>query len=118
MTSNKVEADKEKEEKSAEVMSKQESGRKDVRDAPPKFDEEGWKPKTSLGVKVKTGEINNIDYILDNRLKILEPEIVDILMPDLSVDLLLVGQSKGKFGGGQRRVFRQTQKKNTGGQQT
>ena len=32
-------------------------------------------------------------------------------MPNLSVDLLLVGQSKGKFGGGQRRVFRQTQKK-------
>lgn len=72
---------------------------------------ESWKPKTSLGTKVKNGEINNIDSILDNRLEILEPEIVDILMPNLSVDLLLVGQSKGKFGGGQRRVFRQTQKK-------
>ena len=75
------------------------------------FDKESWKPKTSLGMKVKNGEIDNIDYILDNRLKILEREIVDILMPNLNVDLLLVGQSKGKFGGGQRRVFRQTQKK-------
>ncbi len=75
------------------------------------IDNESWKPKTSLGMKVKKGEIDNIDYILDNRLKILEPEIVDILMPNLTTDLLLVGQSKGKFGGGQRRVFRQTQKK-------
>ena len=75
------------------------------------FDKESWKPKTSLGMKVKTGEIDNIDYILDNRFKILEHEIVDMLIPNLNVDLLLVGQSKGKFGGGQRRVFRQTQKK-------
>lgn len=75
------------------------------------FDKESWKPKTSLGMKVKSGEIDSIDYILDNRLKILESEIINILMPDLNVDLLLVGQSKGKFGGGQRRVFRQTQKK-------
>src|SRR3989344_3969702 len=76
-----------------------------------RFDKESWKPKTSTGIKVKSGEIDNIDYILDNRLKIMEPEIVDILMPNLIVDLLLVGQSKGKFGGGQKRVFRQTQKK-------
>src|SRR3989338_3680365 len=75
------------------------------------FDKESWKPKTSLGMKVKSGEINNIEYILDNRLRILEHEIVDVLMPNLITDLLLVGQSKGKFGGGQRRVFRQTQKK-------
>ena len=78
---------------------------------PSSFDKETWKPKTSLGMKVKNGEIDNIDYILDNRLKILEREIVDVLMPNLTSDLLLVGQSKGKFGGGQRRVFRQTQKK-------
>ena len=75
------------------------------------FDKESWKPKTSLGMKVKSGEIDNIDYILDNRFRILEHEIVDMLIPNLNVDLLLVGQSKGKFGGGQRRVFRQTQKK-------
>jgi small subunit ribosomal protein S5 len=75
------------------------------------FDKEGWKPKTALGMKVKSGEIDSIDYILDNRLKILEYGIVDVLMPNLNSDLLLVGQSKGKFGGGQRRVFRQTQKK-------
>lgn len=76
-----------------------------------KVDGEVWVPKTELGRKVKNGEITKIDEIIDNGMKILEPEIIDILMPDLETDLLLIGQSKGKFGGGQRRVFKQTQKK-------
>lgn len=75
------------------------------------FEKEAWKPKTSLGIKVKNGEISGIDYALDKRIKILEPEIVDALLPNLTTDLLMVGQSKGKFGGGQKRVFKQTQKK-------
>lgn len=75
------------------------------------FDKEGWKPMTSLGKRVKNGEIVNIEQILDKRDKILEHQIVDILLPNLSTDLLLIGQSKGKFGGGAKRVFKQTQKK-------
>lgn len=75
-----------------------------------KTDLSDWKPKTELGRKVKDREIMDIDKILDNSLRILEPEIVDSLL-DLEQDLLLIGQSKGKFGGGSRRVFRQTQKK-------
>lgn len=75
------------------------------------FEKEAWKPKTSLGIKVKNGEISGIDYALDKRIKILEPEIVDALLPNLTTDLLMVGQAKGKFGGGQKRVFKQTQKK-------
>ena len=85
--------------------------KKTFKDVKVEFDKDSWKPKTSLGMKVKNEEITDIDYVLDNRLKILEREIVDVLMPNLVTDLLLVGQSKGKFGGGQRRVFRQTQKK-------
>ncbi len=75
------------------------------------FDKESWKPKTEMGRKVKEGEIKNIDEILIEGQKIMEPEIVDALLPNLESDLLLIGQSKGKFGGGQRRIFRQTQKK-------
>ena len=77
----------------------------------PAFEKETWKPKTSLAKQVKSGSITHIDQILDQGLSILEPGIVDVLMPSSSTELLLVGQSKGKFGGGQRRVFRQTQKK-------
>ncbi len=71
---------------------------------------ESWKPKTKLGTKVKNKELLEIDEILNHGQKILEPEIVDSLL-HLEQDLLLIGQSKGKFGGGARRVFRQTQKK-------
>lgn len=75
------------------------------------FDKEAWKPKTSIGNKIKSGEINNIDEVLDKGIRILEAEIIDVLIPNLETDLLLVGQSKGKFGGGKRRIFKQTQKK-------
>ncbi len=70
-----------------------------------------WQPKTSLGKKVKSGEIIDIDQILDKGQKILEATIVDVLLPNMQNDLLMIGQAKGKFGGGQKRIFRQTQKK-------
>ncbi|MGM5479997.1 MAG: 30S ribosomal protein S5 [Nanobdellota archaeon] len=73
-------------------------------------DVDSWKPRTAVGRQVKSGEIKNIDEILLKGLKILEQEIVDSLLT-LDSELLLIGQAKGKFGGGQRRVFRQTQKK-------
>ncbi len=75
---------------------------------------EDWNPKTETGRKVVNGEINHIDQILETGLAILEPEIVESLL-HLESDLLFVGQAKGKFGGGQRRVFRQTQKKSREG---
>lgn len=75
------------------------------------FDKEKWQPKTTLGRSVKDGKIIDINEILDSGKPILETEIVDVLLPNLQSDLLMIGQSKGKFGGGQRRVFKQTQKK-------
>lgn len=80
-------------------------------EAPILIKEEDWYPKTELGKKVNSGEITDINFILDNGYVILEKEIVDKLLPDLQTDLLLIGQAKGKFGGGKRRIFRQTQKK-------
>jgi len=76
----------------------------------PREDLDNWKPKTEMGMKVKNKEITEIDEILDKGHRILEPEIVDTLL-NVESDLILIGQSKGKFGGGQRRAFRQTQKK-------
>ena len=70
-----------------------------------------WKPKTELGMKVKKGEITDIKMLLESKKPILESAIVDVLLPNLRTDLLLIGQAKGKFGGGKRRAFRQTQKK-------
>ncbi len=75
------------------------------------FDPSSWLPKTALGKKVKAKEITDLGEILDSGQRILEPEIVEMLLPDLETDLLAVGQSKGKFGGGKRTIWRQTQKK-------
>jgi|SRR3989344_289444 len=69
-----------------------------------------WVPKTKLGKLVKEGKIKNIDEILNKDMVILESEIVDTLLP-LETDLLNIGQAKGKFGGGKRRAWKQTQKK-------
>jgi len=71
---------------------------------------EDWEPKTKLGEEVKSGKIKNIDEILKSGRKILESEIVDYLL-NLKSDLISIGQSKGKFGGGKRRAWRQTQRK-------
>ena len=69
-----------------------------------------WVPKTKLGKEVRDSKIKNIDEILNNKRKILEAEIVDTLL-NLKSDLVSIGQSKGKFGGGKRRAWRQTQRK-------
>jgi small subunit ribosomal protein S5 len=72
---------------------------------------EKWVPKTEVGKKVKAGEIKDIDIILSSGKRILESEIVDFLLPNLEYDLITIGQSKGKFGGGKRSIWKQTQKK-------
>jgi small subunit ribosomal protein S5 len=82
-----------------------------VEEKPISAELEGWKPKTGVGKQVQSGEITDIDVILDSGKRVLEPQIADALLPGLQKELLLVGQSKGKFGGGSRRIFKQTQKK-------
>ena len=72
---------------------------------------DAWVPKTEVGKLVNTGKEKDIDKILDTGKRILEAEIVDVLIPNLKSDVILIGQAKGKFGGGKRRAWRQTQKK-------
>jgi len=76
-----------------------------------------WVPKTQLGRDVKEGKLKDFDVILTDNKKILESEISDSLL-NLESDLLLIGQAKGKFGGGKRRAWRQTQKKTMEGNVT
>lgn len=111
---------KEQEEKVAEEIKKSESTRTFER--PKRLDPQerakqdavqavdSWIPTTKLGKLVKSGKEIDLDKILLHHKKILEPEIVDkLISPDS--DMILIGQAKGKFGGGKRRAWRQTQKK-------
>lgn len=78
----------------------------------PKEEEERiWEPKTKLGKKTKSGEIESIDEILDRGLYIREAKIVDHLLPNLKQEFVPIGQRKGKFGGGQRTLYKSTIKK-------
>jgi small subunit ribosomal protein S5 len=111
---------KELEEVKKEVKEKEKPEEKGQRrrryNAPPTRQEiiEAWDPKTKLGEEVKTGKIKDIDEVLKDGKKILESEIVDSLI-DVKSDLVSIGQSKGKFGGGKRRAWRQTQRKTNEG---
>lgn len=110
-----VEPEEEKVEIQKDVIEKVPDEDKPERPLPGSFDLAAWTPKTEIGKKVKSGEEKDIGKILDAGIPILEPQIAEILLPNLETDLLLIGQSKGKFGGGSRRIFRQTQKKSPEG---
>jgi len=62
-----------------------------------------WTPRTELGKKVLSGEVSSMEQLFENGIKITEPEIVDVLLPDLKNEIILIGGSGGK-GGGKRRT--------------
>jgi len=89
--------------------------RRDRRDRREEFNIEAWTPKTALGKAVKAGELVSLRQVLESGKPILEPEIVDALLPGSEIDFVNIGQAKGKFGGGKRRPMKQTQKKTAEG---
>jgi len=50
--------------------------------------EKEWQPRTRVGRLVKEGKITSIDEIFARNLPILEPEIVDYLLPDLKHEVI------------------------------
>jgi small subunit ribosomal protein S5 len=97
-----------KEKKSKKEMTREERAKEEIKERIA-----SWIPKTKIGKLVKGKKLTDLDEILE-KYKILEPEIVDSLL-DLDSELLAMGQAKGKFGGGKRRAWRQTQKKTAEG---
>ncbi|MCD6478216.1 MAG: 30S ribosomal protein S5 [Candidatus Aenigmarchaeota archaeon] len=67
-----------------------------------------WKPRTKLGKLVVEGKITSMDQIFEEGMKIMEPEIVDYLLPGLEHELILIGGSPGKGGGIRRTPARRT----------
>ena len=69
---------------------------------------EEWVPKTKLGKEVMEGKITSMDQIFEEGRKIMEPEIVDFILPDIEHELILIGGSPGKGGGKRRTPARRT----------
>jgi len=76
---------------------------------------ENWKPKTELGKKVLAGEITDMAKVFSEGLKIAEPVIVDVLIPNLEKEIILIGGSTGKGGGIKRTPFKRTSRMHKSG---
>lgn len=64
-----------------------------------------WNPKTRLGRLVASGEITTMSDALKSRLPLREPEIVDILLPDLADEVLDVNMVQRMTDSGRRVRF-------------
>jgi len=64
-----------------------------------------WNPKTKLGMMVKTGQITNISDVLKSGLPLREPEVVDLLLPDLNDEVIDVNMVQRMTDSGRRVKF-------------
>lgn len=67
-----------------------------------------WIPRTRLGELVASGEITTMDEALASRFPLREPEIVDILLPDLTDEVLDINMVQRMTDSGRRVKFRAT----------
>lgn len=65
-----------------------------------------WVPVTKLGKMVQAGEIVSIDDIFTQGMKIMEPEIVDALLPNLQQNVLGIGFVQKQTDAGERSRFK------------
>jgi len=64
-----------------------------------------WEPKTKLGIQVKKGKITSMHDALQSGLPLREPQIVDILLPDLADEVLDVNMVQRMTDSGRRVKF-------------
>ena len=69
-------------------------------------EEEVWIPKTSIGTRVLSGEINSMEEILSKGLRIQEAGIVKKLLPDLKTEVIDVGIIQKMTPNGQSTRFK------------
>ncbi|MEM3027548.1 MAG: 30S ribosomal protein S5 [Candidatus Bathyarchaeia archaeon] len=67
---------------------------------------EGWIPRTGLGKLVQAGKITSIEDIFAQGYRIVEPEIVDALLPGLEVEVLDTGLVQKQTDAGEKGRFR------------
>jgi len=65
-----------------------------------------WTPKTKLGKLVKEGKIKHIDEILRMKKPILEPEIVDLLLPGIKAEIIEARSTQRVTDSGRKTSYR------------
>ncbi|MBI5046200.1 30S ribosomal protein S5 [Candidatus Micrarchaeota archaeon] len=70
------------------------------------IDKEAWQPRTSIGQKVKAGEITTLEEIISAGRPVLEPEAIDVLLPDLESENLQIKTTQRVTDSGKRTKFR------------
>ena len=67
---------------------------------------EEWTPRTRLGRLVQQGKISSIEEIFAEGMKIREPEIVDMLLPDLQEEVIHIGIVQKQTDAGEKTRFK------------
>ncbi|UCH32087.1 MAG: 30S ribosomal protein S5 [Candidatus Bathyarchaeota archaeon] len=67
---------------------------------------ETWTPKTSLGKMIQEGRISSMEEIFMEGLKIREPEIVDLLLPDLQEEVININLVQKQTDAGEKSQFK------------
>ncbi|MFP3950341.1 MAG: 30S ribosomal protein S5 [Candidatus Micrarchaeia archaeon] len=70
------------------------------------LDVEVWEPKTEIGKLVKNKEITTMEEIYNRGKQILEPEIIDTLLPELEAEILSVSPTQRTTDSGRKMSFR------------
>lgn len=69
---------------------------------------EDWEPATKLGRMVKSGEIKDIKEVFRSGLPLMEPEIIDALLPDIQEEVIDISIVQRMHKSGRRVRFRAT----------
>jgi len=67
---------------------------------------EGWKPRTRLGKMILEGQISSMEEVFMEGLKIREPEIVSVLLPDLQEEVINISLVQKQTDAGEKSRFR------------
>ena len=65
-----------------------------------------WTPRTQLGAMVSDGKITSLDEIFMEGMKIREPEIVDVLLPNLQQKVLDINLVQKQTDAGEKSLFK------------
>jgi small subunit ribosomal protein S5 len=68
--------------------------------------EAGWVPRTKLGRMVQSGQILSLDDVFTQGLRVMESEIVDVLIPGLKQEVLGIGFVQKQTDAGEKSRFR------------